>query len=153
MRKGFTLVELIVVIALIAVLTGAVIGWYNEFKDKQIVDTNGDGIVYYDDITFPQPPNYREILKQHGIDVGELSDEELNELIKELQKEQVIEWFDIAKDECETLSDYAAKLDNVDEKDKGKLREIIGDEVNHALVALGLRLNQRVLCWWAIRLL
>ena len=85
MRKGFTLVELIVVIALIAVLTGAVIGWYNEFKDKQITDTNGDGIVYYDDITLPQPPNYREILKQYGIDVGELSDEELNELIKEIQ--------------------------------------------------------------------
>ena len=87
MRKGFTLVELIVVIALIAVLTGAVIGWYNEFKDKQIVDTNSDGIVYYDDITFPQPPNYREILKQHGIDVGELSDEELNELIQQLKEE------------------------------------------------------------------
>ena len=87
MRKGFTLVELIVVIALIAVLTGAVIGWYNEFKDKQIVDTNSDGIVYYDDITFPHPPNYREILKQHGIDVGELSDEELNELIQQLKEE------------------------------------------------------------------
>lgn len=85
MRKGFTLVELIVVIALIAVLTGAVIGWYNEFKEKNVTDTNGDGIVYYDDITLPQPPNYREILKQHGIDVGELSDEELNELIKEIQ--------------------------------------------------------------------
>lgn len=85
MRKGFTLVELIVVIALIAVLTGAVIGWYNEFKDKQIVDSNGDGIVYYDDITLPPPPDYREILEQHGIDVGELSDEELNELIKEIQ--------------------------------------------------------------------
>lgn len=85
MRKGFTLVELIVVIALIAVLTGAVIGWYNEFRQKKISDTNGDGIVYYDDITLPKPPNYREILKQHGIDVGELSDEELNELIKEIQ--------------------------------------------------------------------
>ena len=85
MRKGFTLVELIVVIALIAVLTGAVIGWYNEFRQKKITDTNGDGIVYYDDITFPHPPNYREILKQHGIDVEELSDEELNELIKEIQ--------------------------------------------------------------------
>lgn len=48
--------------------------------------------------------------------------------------EQVIEWFDVAKDECETLRDYAAKLDNVDDKDK--LREIMGDEVNHALVAL-----------------
>lgn len=87
MRKGFTLVELIVVIALIAVLTGAVIGWYNEFRQKNITDTNGDGIVYYDDITLPQPPNYREILKQHGIDVGELSDEELNELIQQLKEE------------------------------------------------------------------
>lgn len=48
--------------------------------------------------------------------------------------EKVIEWFDVAKDECETLRDYAAKLDKVDEKDK--LREIMGDEVNHALIAL-----------------
>lgn len=48
--------------------------------------------------------------------------------------EQVIEWFDVAKDECETLRDYAEKLDKVDEKDN--LREIIGDEVNHALIAL-----------------
>lgn len=48
--------------------------------------------------------------------------------------EQVIEWFDVAKDECETLRDYAAKLDRVEDKDK--LREIMGDEVNHALIAL-----------------
>ena len=48
--------------------------------------------------------------------------------------EQVIEWFDVAKDECETLCDYTAKLDKVDDKDK--LREIMGDEVNHALIAL-----------------
>ena len=48
--------------------------------------------------------------------------------------EQVIEWFDVAKDECETLRDYAAKLDKVD--DKAELSEIMGDEVNHALIAL-----------------
>lgn len=48
--------------------------------------------------------------------------------------EQVIEWFDVAKDECETLRDYAANPDKVDDKDK--LREIMGDEVNHALIAL-----------------
>ena len=48
--------------------------------------------------------------------------------------EQVIEWFDVAKDECETLRNYTAQLDKVDEKDK--LREIMGDEVNHALIAL-----------------
>lgn len=87
MRKGFTLVELIVVIALISLLTASVFAWYNEFKDKQIVDRNGDGLVYYDDITFPKPPNYREILKQHGVDVGELTDEELNELIQQLKEE------------------------------------------------------------------
>lgn len=85
MRKGFTLVELIVVIALISLLTASVFAWYNEFKDKEIVDRNGDGLVYYDDVVMPNPPDYREILKQHGIDVGELSDEELNELIKEIQ--------------------------------------------------------------------
>ena len=85
MRKGFTLVELIVVIALISLLTASVFAWYNEFKDKQIVDRNGDGLVYYDDVVMPKPPNYREILKQHGVDVGELTDEELDELIKELQ--------------------------------------------------------------------
>ena len=85
MKHGFTLVELIVVIALISLLTASVFAWYNEFKEKEIVDRNGDGLVYYDDITLPKPPNYREILKQHGVDVGELTDEELNELIKELQ--------------------------------------------------------------------
>ena len=46
MRKGFTLVELIVVIALIAVLTGAVLGGYNEFRQTKITDTHGEGIVY-----------------------------------------------------------------------------------------------------------
>lgn len=87
MRKGFTLVELIVVIALISLLTASVFAWYNEFKDKQIVDRNGDGLVYYDDVVMPNPLDYREILKSHGIDVGELSDEELNELIQQLKEE------------------------------------------------------------------
>lgn len=87
MKHGFTLVELIVVIALISLLTASVFAWYNEFKEKQITDTNGDGLVYYDDITLPKPPNYREILKQHGVDVGELTDEELNELIQQLKEE------------------------------------------------------------------
>ena len=50
--------------------------------------------------------------------------------------EQAIEWLEVASDECDTLRYYTAKLDKVDEADKGKLREIIGDEVNHALIAL-----------------
>ena len=37
------------------------------------------------DFEIKPPPDYREILKQHGIDVGEMSDEELQKLIKELQ--------------------------------------------------------------------
>lgn len=86
MRKGFTLVELIVCIALIAVLTGAVIGWFNEFRQKKITDTNGDGMIYYDDFELKPPPDYREILKQHGIDVGEMTDEELQELLEELKQ-------------------------------------------------------------------
>lgn len=85
MRKGFTLVELIVVIALISLLTASAFAWYNEFNEKEIVDRNGDGLVYYDDVVMPNPPDYREILKQHGVDVGELTDEEISELIKELQ--------------------------------------------------------------------
>ena len=45
-----------------------------------------------------------------------------------------IQWFSVAKDECQTLEEYAAKLEIVADKDK--LREIMGDEVNHALIAL-----------------
>ena len=85
MRKGFALVELIVVIALISLLTASVFAWYNEFKEKEIIDRNGDGLVYYDDVVMPNPPDYREILKQYGVDVGEMTDEEISELIKELQ--------------------------------------------------------------------
>ena len=87
MKHGFTLVELIVVIALISLLTASVFAWYNEFKEKQITDKNGDGLVYYDDITLPTAPDYREILKQHGVDVGELTDEELMQLIEQLKEE------------------------------------------------------------------
>ena len=73
--------------AIIVVVTAVLVAWFTDFKETPIADKNGDGIVYYDDITLPQPPNYREILKQHGIDVGELSDEELNELIQQLKEE------------------------------------------------------------------
>lgn len=34
MRKGFTLLELIVCIALIGILTTAVLTWYGEFKQR-----------------------------------------------------------------------------------------------------------------------
>ncbi len=88
MRKGFTLVELIVVIAIITVMTGAVLAWFNGFKNKEIVDRNNDGLIYYDDITLPEAPSYKNILQQYGIDVSELSDEELVEMINQIKHQK-----------------------------------------------------------------
>lgn len=88
MRKGFTLIELIVVIAIITVMTGAILAWFNEFKNKEIVDRNNDGLIYYDDIALPEAPNYKNILQQYGIDVSELSDEELVEMINQIKHQK-----------------------------------------------------------------
>lgn len=88
MRKGFTLIELIVVIAIITVMTGVILAWFNEFKNKEIVDRNNDGLIYYDDITLPDAPNYKNILQQYGIDVSELSDEELVEMINQIKHQK-----------------------------------------------------------------
>ena len=54
--------------------------WYGEFKQR--IEASG-GKMW--EIEPPDPPDYREILKQHGVDVGKLTDEEISELIKELQ--------------------------------------------------------------------
>lgn len=43
-------------------------------------------------------------------------------------------WLTVAKDECETLRTYSELLENVADKDA--LKEIMGDEFNHALIAL-----------------
>ena len=83
--KGFTLVELIVVIALVAVMATALVGWFVEVKDTVQVDQNGDGLIYYDDLTLPEPPDYRKILSDYGIDVSDLTEEELQELVEELK--------------------------------------------------------------------
>ena len=88
MRKGFTLVELIVVIAIITVMTGVILAWFNEFKNKEIVDRNNDGLIYYDDIALPEAPSYKNILQQYGIDVSELSDEELVEMINQIKHQK-----------------------------------------------------------------
>lgn len=83
--KGFTLIELIVVIALVAVMTTALVGWFVKVKDTVQVDRNGDGLIYYDDLTLPEPPDYRKILSDYGIDVSDLTEEELQELVEELR--------------------------------------------------------------------
>lgn len=83
-NKGFTLTELTIVMAIIAALTVAVLTWFLTFKDTKQKDRNGDGIIYYDDLILPDPPDYRAILEKYGIDVSGLSDEEIMEMVKEL---------------------------------------------------------------------
>ena len=86
--KGFTLIELIVVIALVAVMATALVGWFVKVKDTVQIDRNGDGLIYYDDLTLPEPPDYRKILSDYGIDVSDLTEEELRDMIEELKGER-----------------------------------------------------------------
>lgn len=85
MKKGFTLTELTIVMAIIAALTVAVLTWFLTFKNTKQEDRNGDGLIYYDDLILPDPPNYRAILEKYGIDCDNLSDDEIIEMIKRLQ--------------------------------------------------------------------
>lgn len=48
--------------------------------------------------------------------------------------EAINSWLTVAADECETLVTYSGLLASV--KDKEQLKEIMGDEFNHALIAL-----------------
>lgn len=85
MKKGFTLAELTIVMAIIAALTVAVLTWFLTFKNTKQEDKNGDGLIYYDDLVLPDPPDYRAILEKYGIDCDNLSDEEIMEMVKRLQ--------------------------------------------------------------------
>lgn len=84
-NKGFTLAELTIVMAIIAALTVAVLTWFLTFKNTKQEDRNNDGIIYYDDLILPDPPDYRAILEKYGIDCDNLSDEEIIEMVKRLQ--------------------------------------------------------------------
>nr|DAD77449.1 MAG TPA: type II secretion system protein [Podoviridae sp. ctaNW81] len=86
-NKGFTLTELTIVMAIIAALTVAVLTWFLTFKDTKQEDKNGDGLIYYDDLVLPDPPDYRAILEKYGIDCDNLSDDEIIKLVKELQND------------------------------------------------------------------
>lgn len=84
MNRGFTLVELVVVIAMIGVMSAALIMSYNDMS-QPLTDKTGDGIIYYDDIVPPEIEDYRQILQQYGI-TADLSDEELARLIEEIKE-------------------------------------------------------------------
>lgn len=84
-NKGFTLTELTIVMAIIAALTVAVLTWFLTFKNTKQEDRNKDGLIYYDDLILPDPPDYRAILEKYGIDCDNLSDEEIMEMVKRLQ--------------------------------------------------------------------
>lgn len=86
-NKGFTLAELTIVMAIIAALTVAVLTWFLTFKDTKQEDRNGDGLIYYDDLVLPDPPDYRAILEKYGIDCDNLSDDEIIEMVKNLRGE------------------------------------------------------------------
>lgn len=86
-NKGFTLAELTIVMTIIAALTVAVLTWFLTFKDTKQEDRNGDGLIYYDDLVLPDPPDYRAILEKYGIDCDNLSDEEIMEMVKNLRGE------------------------------------------------------------------
>lgn len=86
-NKGFTLTELTIVMAIIAALTAAVLTWFLTFKDTKQEDRNGDGLIYYDDLILPDPPDYRAILEKYGINCDNLSDEEIMEMVKNLRGE------------------------------------------------------------------
>lgn len=86
-NKGFTLAELTIVMAIIAALTVAVLTWFLTFKNTKQEDRNGDGLIYYDDLVLPDPPDYRAILEKYGIDCDNLSDEEIMEMVKNLRGE------------------------------------------------------------------
>jgi prepilin-type N-terminal cleavage/methylation domain-containing protein len=87
-NKGFTLTELTIVMAIIAALTVAVLTWFLTFKNTKQEDRNNDGIIYYDDLTLPDPPDYRAILEKYGIDCDNLSDEDIQALVKSLYEER-----------------------------------------------------------------
>ena len=93
-HKGFTLIELIVVIAIIATMTtmllSAFMGVREKYKD---VDTSEldrleseYSFTYYDDLTLPTPVDYKEVLAEYGIDVSNLTDEQIEDMVEKLTK-------------------------------------------------------------------
>ena len=92
-KRAFTILELVIVVAIISVITTMLLTTFTAFKNKyKDVDTSildeieeEYNFTYYDDLILPEPIDYKSILESYGIDVSNLSDEEIKELIKKLK--------------------------------------------------------------------
>lgn len=93
-KRAFTIIEFVIVVAIISVITTMLLTTFTAFKEKYAdIDTSildeleeKYGFTYYDDLILPEPIDYRAVLESYGIDVSDLSDEEIKELIEVLKK-------------------------------------------------------------------
>lgn len=93
-KRAFAILELVIVVAIISVITTMLLTTLSTFKNKYAdVDTNAlneleeqYNFTYYDDLILPEPVDYKSILESYGIDVSNLTDEEIKKLIEELKK-------------------------------------------------------------------
>ncbi len=93
-KRAFTILELVIVVVIISVITTMLFTTLSTFKNKYAdVDvTQLDELeeqynfTYYDDLILPEPVDYKSILESYGIDVSNLSDEEIKKLIEELKR-------------------------------------------------------------------
>ncbi len=93
-NQAFTILELVIVVAIISVMTTMLFTTLSTFKNKYAdVDvTQLDELeeqynfTYYDDLILPEPVDYKSILESYGIDVSNLTDEQIKKLIEVLQK-------------------------------------------------------------------
>ena len=56
-KKGFFFFLVTIVMSIITALTVAILTWFLTFKATKQEDRNGDGLIYYDDLILPDPPD------------------------------------------------------------------------------------------------
>lgn len=94
MKRAFTILELVIVVVIISVMTTMLFTTLSTFKNRYAdVDTTlldeleeQYNFTYYDDLILPEPVDYKSILESYGIDVSNLTDEQIKKLIEVLQK-------------------------------------------------------------------
>lgn len=101
MKKGFTLYELLVCIAIISACTVPFLTLYNNVLDKygkteidsqavcedlNISQEQLDQITYNLGLGVEDAVDYKEILKSYGLDVDELTNEQVKQMVEELKQ-------------------------------------------------------------------